>query len=182
MSPVKRSTRPAALVVAAALALSGCTGHEMREGAVINGTSYSMQELQEAVAQIDSIAVNPVGVPGIVYEAAVVHLIDDAFHGSPYTVSDAQLASTMREAGLEGEPNELALDSARFRHYASILQAPGIQEDPAMGPVLEQLNAVTQQDILDLDVEVNPRYGTWAPEQGGVVAEVPSWIRPAGTS
>lgn len=182
MSPVKRSTRPAALVIVAALAVSGCTGPGMREGAVINGTSWSMQELQEAVAQVDSVAVNPVGVPELVYEAAVVHLIDDAFRGSPYSVSDAQLESTMREAGLEGEPNELALDSARFRHYASILQAPGIQQDPAMFPVLEQLNAVTQEDITSLEVEVNPRFGTWQPELGGVVAEVPSWITPSGTS
>lgn len=182
MSPVKRSLRPAALVIAAALALGGCTGHEMREGAVINGTSYSMQEVQEAVGQIDSIAANPVGVPGLVYEAAVVDLIDDAFRGSPYSVSDAQLAATMREAGLEGEPNELTLDSARFRHYAAILQTPGVQEDPAMAPVLEQLNAVTQEDITGLDVQVNPRYGTWDPEQGGVVAEVPAWITPSGTS
>lgn len=174
--------RPAALVIAAALALGGCTGHEMREGAVINGTAYSMQELQEAVGQIDSVAANPTGVPGLVYEAAVVDLIDSAFRGSPYSVTDAQLTATMQEAGLDGEPNALTLDSARFRHYASILQAPGIQEDPAMAPVLVQLNAVTQQDILDLDVEVNPRYGTWEPEQGGVVAEVPSWITPSGTS
>lgn len=179
---MKRSMRPAALVVVAALALGGCSGPGMREGAVINGDAYSLQEVQEAVAQIGSVAVNPVGVPEIIYEAAVVDLIDDAFHGSPYSVSDAQLASTMREAGLKGEPNELALDSARFRHYASILQAPGIQEDPAMGPVLAQLGAVTQEDITGLEVEVNPRYGTWAPEQGGVVTEVPEWITPSGTS
>lgn len=182
MSHVKRSTRPAALVIAASLALSACSGPGMREGAVIHGTAYSMQEVQEAVAQIDSIAANPVDVSQIVYEAAVVPLIDDAFHGSPYSVSDAQLTSTMRGAGLAEEPNELALDSARFRHYASILQAPGIQEDPAMGPVLAQLNSVTQEDILGLDVEVNPRFGTWKPEEGGVVAEVPAWITPSGTN
>lgn len=182
MSHVKRSTRPAALVIAAALALSACSGPGTREGAVINGTSYSMQEVQQAVTQVDSVAANPVDVSQIVYEAAVVHLIDDAFHGSPYTVSDAELTSTMRGAGLEGEPNELALDSARFRHYASILQAPGIQEDPAMAPVLAQLNAVTQEDIVNLEVEVNPRYGTWQPEQGGVVAEVPAWIMQPGTN
>lgn len=182
MSHVKRSMRPAALVISATLVLSGCSGLGQREGAVINGDSYSMQEVQEAVAQIDSIAANPVDVSQIVYEAAVVPLIHDAFVGSPYSVSDVQLTSTMRGAGLEGEPNELALDSARFRHYASILQAPGIQEDPAMGPVLAALNAVTQEDITGLDVEVNPRYGTWSPEQAGVVAEVPAWITPSGTN
>lgn len=182
MSPVKRSTRLAAPALAAALALSACTGTEMRDGAVINGTTFSMDEVQESVAQINAVAANPVDVRQIVYEAAVVPLIDDAFTSSPYAVTDGQLRTTMREAGLADEPNPLALDSARFRHYAAILQAPGIMEDPAMQPVVAQLNAVTQQDIMDLDVEVNPRFGTWDPEQGGVVAEVPAWISQSSTS
>lgn len=179
---VKRATPLSALVVAAALTLSGCSGLGMREGVVIDGTAHSVQEVQEAVAQISAIAANPVDVRQIIYEAAVVPLIDDSFAGSPYTVSDGQLSTTMRDAGLEDDPNELALDSARFRHYAAILQAPGIQEDPEMAPVLERLNAVTQEDITSLDVQVNRRFGTWDAEQGGVVAEVPAWITQSGTN
>lgn len=182
MSPVKSSLRCAALVLTATLAVSGCSGLGMREGVVIEGASYSVEEVQEAVAQINSVAVQPVDVSQIVYEAAVVPLIHDSFSGSPYAVTDSQLRSTMREAGLQDEPNGLTLDSARFRHYAAILQAPGIASDPAMLPVLEQLNAVTQEDITGLQVEVNPRYGTWKPEEGGVVSEVPAWITQSSTS
>lgn len=180
MSHVKRASVPAVLL-AATLALAGCSGTGLQEGAVIDGTSYSVEEVQEAAAQINSIAAQPGDVRSVIYEAAIAPVFADAFAGSPFEVSDAELRTTLRDAGLQDEATDLTLESARFRQYATILQSPDAAADPQMQPVIAQLQGITQEDVNALDVQVNPRFGAWDPANGGVVPQVPEWIAQPGT-
>jgi hypothetical protein len=180
MGRVKRARQLSALVLAATLTLSGCGGSTLQDGAVINGTSYSVREVQQAAQQLEQVTGQPGDPQSVLYEAAVVPLIEDAFAGSTYAVTDAELRRTLADAGLEEDPGDLTLESARFRHYSAMLQAPETLAEEEMAPVLERLNQVTQEDVNALDVEVNPRFGTWDPANGGVVPQVPEWIQSPG--
>ena len=87
---------------------------------------------------------------------------------------------------------------ARYQYYASVLNDPAVQADPAMAdvlaqvdnyaadpqmqPVIAQLQGITQEDVNALDVQVNPRFGAWDPQAGQVVPQVPSWITPSDAS
>lgn len=174
---VKRTTYSVSLAVTAALALGGCSGLGMTEGAVIDGTSYSVPEVQEAAAQLSQISAEPVAPQTVIYEAAVISLLEPAFVGTPFEATDSVLRANLADAGLEEEPSELTLESATFRHYGTVLSAPEAAADPALEPVLIALQSVTVDDIAALPIAVNPRFGTWDPAGGGVAPQVPAWIQ-----
>jgi len=55
--------------------------------------------------------------------------------------------------------------TAALRHYGA---DPADQNDPNIQAAQEQFNAALDQLRTDAEVEINPRYGTWNPEQVGV--------------
>ena len=69
------------------------------------------------------------------------------------------------------------LAAATSRQYQLRLGDPAIMQDPEMAEVVQRAQAVTQEDLAAVDVEINPRYGDWDVDHGGVVPEVPEWIR-----
>lgn len=154
----------------------------MQEGAVIHGTSYSIEEVQESVQQINNIAAEPTDARAVIYEAAIEQIFDDAFAGTNYRLTDADIRANVREAGLQDDALPLTVEVMRLRHYAQLLQSPAALDDEQLMPVVGELQAVTQEDIDALEVEVNPRFGTWDPANGGVIPEVPSWIETPGTN
>lgn len=180
MVRVKRTTRTptsVALAVTATLALAGCSGLGMSEGAVIDGTAYSIADVQEAAAQLSQVSAEPVDVQTVIYEAGVIPLLEPAFVGTPYEATESVLRGSLAEAGLEEEASDLTLEAATFRHYGSVLSSPEAAADPELEPVLVALQSVTQEDIAALPVEVNPRFGAWDASGGGVVPQVPAWIQ-----
>lgn len=176
MTVVKRTTRLSALAAVAALALTGCTGNAMTEGAVIDGTSYSVDEVQEATAQLSSISSQPAQAGQVIHMAALAPFFDQAFDGTSLEVTEGELDGQLEAAGLAEEPNRLTREAARFQYYGTVLQDPAAAEDPAFAEALTQIQQVTEDDIKALDVEVNPRFGTWDAESGQVVPEVPQWV------
>lgn len=175
MSDVKRASYPVSLLVGT-LALAGCSGIDMSEGAVIDGTGYSVQEVQEAAEQMSTIAPEPVDIPTLLYEAGVVSLLDEAFAGSPYEVTESELRSSLADQGLSEEASDLTMESARFRYYGSLVNSEAAAEEGMQEP-LAALQQVTVEDIDALPIEVNPRFGTWDGANGGVVPQVPEWIQ-----
>lgn len=175
MSPVKRATRLTALPLAAALLLSACGGTGTREGVVVGDTSYSVEEVQEAAAHFRALSGQEVSPQAVASVAASVPVLDDYFGGSSYAITEGEVREQLRGGGLEDEATELTLDVARYQYYASVLNDPAAQQDPALIPVMERM-ANYPADLAALDVEINPRFGTWDPANGGVVPQVPSWI------
>lgn len=180
MTRVKRARLLPALALAAAmslsLSLSACSGVGSDPGVSVDGTSYSVAELQEAAQQLDSVAQQGGGTQQIIADLALLPLLEDIFAGSPAEVTDGQLRELLGGAGLS-DPGQATLDATRSRQYQTTLSNPTAFQDPAMADVLARAQAVTQEDLAAVQVEVNPRFGTWDADNGGLSPEVPAWIQ-----
>lgn len=181
MTTVKRALRHTAPALVAALALAGCSGATMQEGVVVNGDAYSMKEVEEATRQFSELSGQQVTPQAVIGVAGAVPVLDEYFAGTSYQPSEQSLRRELAGGGLQGEPNDLTLDIARYQYYASILNDPASQTDPAMAPIMERINNYAA-DVAEQDVQVNPRFGAWDPSAGQVAPQVPEWITPSGTN
>lgn len=181
MTAVKRALRYTAPALAAALALSGCSGATMQEGVIVNGEAYSVKEVEDATRQFSQLNGQKIAPQAVVSVAGAVPVLDEYFEGSTYRPSEQTLRNNLAQSGLEGEATGLTLDVARYQYYASILNNPASQQDPALSPILERIPDY-QADLAEQTVEVNPRFGSWDPASGQVVPQVSSWITESGTS
>lgn len=156
-----RSRRPRALLAAAVTAtllLSGC-GADRDFAVKVNGEAISQAELQEAAQQWNSFAQQAETPQTMISSLAKGAALEPFFADSPLT--DASLASQFQQLDV-AEPSDVLLDFARgrlFENSASSL-------DPAQ----------VQAALADVDVEVNPRFGSWDPAAGAVVPSTPDWI------
>lgn len=180
MTAVKHALRHTAPALVAALTLAGCSGATMQEGVVVNGTAYSVSDVEEATQQFSELSGEDVAPQAVISVAGAVPVLDEYFAGSSYQPSEQMLRNDLSGGGLQDEANQLTLDVARYQYYASILNDPASQADPALAPVLERINGYAT-DLAEQDVEVNPRFGAWDPQAGQVVPQVPEWITESGT-
>ncbi|MFK5633305.1 MULTISPECIES: hypothetical protein [unclassified Ornithinimicrobium] len=177
-----RSRLIPALAVTAALVLSGCSGVGSDLGVAVDDREFSVAELQEATSQLNAASAQ-VGAPQqvggpqqVVADLALLPVLEGIFAGSPAEVSDAQVRSFLTANGVP-DPGVATIAAARSRQYQVALGDPATFEDPAMAEVLARAQSVTTEDLAQVDVEVNPRYGAWDVNNGGVVPEVPAWIQ-----
>lgn len=176
MAPVKRSRVLPALALTAALALSGCSGVGSDPGVSVDGQQFSVAELQEATAQLNQAAAEPTGPQQVVADLALLPLLEEVFAGSPAVLSESQVREVLTASGV-ADPGPATLAAATSRQYQLRLGDPAIMQDPEMADVVQRAQSVTQEDLAAVDVEVNPRYGAWDVDNGGVVPQVPEWIR-----
>jgi hypothetical protein len=181
MTAVKRLIPATAPALVAAVALAGCGGTTMQEGVVVNGSAYSVQEVEETTRQFSELSGQDVAPQAVISIAGAVPVLDEYFAGSTYQASESSLRDELAGGGLDGEPGELTLDVARYQYYASVLNDPAVQADPAMADILAQVDGYAA-DVAEQDVRVNPRFGAWDPQAGQVVPQVPSWITPSDAS
>lgn len=190
MTRVKRSHVLPALAATAALTLAGCGGVGSDLGVAVDGEEYSVTQLQEATSQLNEVATNlPEPMPAfqqtapqqVVTDLALLPLLEGIFAGSPVELSEGQVEEFLGSAGV-AEPGEATLAATRSRQYQSALNDPAIFQDPALSDVLVRAQSVTPEDLAAVDVEVNPRYGTWDVGNGGIVQGVPAWIQSADDS
>jgi hypothetical protein len=184
MTPVKRSRVIPALALTATLALAGCSGVGSDLGVAVEGDEYSVTELQRATTELNEVAANlqeplpafqQTDPQQVIADLALLPLLDEVFAGSPAEVTQARVRQFLSGAGVS-DPGEATLEAARSRTYQSALGDPATFQDPAMAGVLERAQAVTEEELAEIDVEVNPRYGSWDVANGGVVPRVPEWI------
>jgi hypothetical protein len=159
----------AAALLALAAALAGCTTLEKaRSAAIVNGTSISQAEVTEVTTAVNQYLVSPGGTP--ISESDTVRTLILA----PFVLNE------VRKSG------SWAPDA---RYNALVARIPGAsratQDFLATSVVLEQGGPLTQNDanaILDelkkANIQVDPRYGTFDPNTGGLVAPENNWIRP----
>ncbi|WP_228255069.1 hypothetical protein [Ornithinimicrobium avium] len=183
---MKRSRLVPALALTAILALAGCSAVGSDTGVSVDGQSYSMDDLHQATTQLNE-AFGPqaggqqLGAQQVIASLALLPLLDQVFEGSPAVVSDTEVRSSLGENGVS-DPGPATMDAERSRLYQTKLGDPATLQDPAMAEVLARAQSVTEEDLAAVDVEVNPRYGTWDVANGGLVPQVPAWIQSSDDS
>ncbi|WP_151524958.1 hypothetical protein [Serinicoccus kebangsaanensis] len=173
---MKRAYTLTSAAALATLALAGCGGVGMTDGVVIEGTGYSVDEVQEAAQQLSDVSPEPVTVPTVIYQAGVAPLLSGLFDGTSYEVTETDVRGVLADAGLEGEASELTVQAATFQQYGAVINDQAALADEELAPVVAELQTVTAEDIGALPVQVNPRFGSWSATGDGVLPQVPEWI------
>lgn len=166
MGSVKQRSRTVATltVLTAALLLGGCAGSGVSSGeaATVGDTTISESDLQEVTTQFNEVAQQPMTPSQVLDTLIKAPALEQMVAGSGQEVTDQELLSQLAELpGAPGEPNPLMVD---FLHGVVYSQMVGGQVPPEL--------------FADLEVEVNPRYGTWDPEAVSLADEAPEWITP----
>lgn len=164
---MKRRTKVAATLIplTAAVLLGGCGGSGVSSGqaATVGDTTIAESDLQEVTAQFNAIAQQPTTPSQVLDTLIKAPVLEEMMAGSGQEVTNQELLSELAELpGAPGEPNPLMVD---YLHGLVYSQMVGGQVPPEL--------------FDDLDVEVNPRYGSWDPETVSLVDEAPEWITPA---
>lgn len=161
--------RTTAIALAGILALSACAGPTSAEtAAVVDGRVITEQEVREATSQINR-AFNPQQ-PLTAAQTLTLLIRAPYINEAAAAAGRAQSESAAR-AALKDFP-ETPADST-----VEILQAEAS---------LQQVDDAGRQELTEkfaeLDMQINPRYGTFDPAQAALVADRPNWLVPAADS
>ena len=188
MTRLSRTAAALSLALAVTAGLAGCSEERLGSAAVIDGTSISTDELQQATQGYLKV------VPGadageaqrrILERMILSRVIDEAarkqgVHASAGAVAkqrDDVLASTGGRKGLveqlanQQQPVVLAPSyiDRWFKDrvlYTRLARSYADGGDPTSGENLTRTSAALLAAGRSMDIEVNPRYGTWNPRRG----------------
>lgn len=152
-----------AAVVAGVLAVSGCATAD--SAAVVDGERISEQELQEAVAQLNTAAPganldNRTALTLLLRAPFTTPIAAEAGKG----LSDSQVVAALRTDDL----NPAAIDIVRTSDAFN-------PQNPAVLTQEEQVRVLREMEKAD--ISVNPRYGTFDPRSFAVGATSVNWIQ-----
>jgi hypothetical protein len=171
-SSVRRSV--AALVLGAALATAGCGATTADRAAVVDGSVISETELQSAMREVNGMEptllqqpLTPSGTLTALVQAPVVLAV---LADKGVAVSDSVARQAAAQRGL-AEPSEGTLQIVRLATAIGTAQEQGVVTEVEANEVNKRL--------AELDVEVNPRYGTYDAANASVTLTQPAWITPA---
>lgn len=152
----------AGIAIAGALVLAGCGNAPLDHAATIDGQRISETDLQEVTQEFNGLAPQPI-TPGEILTVLVqLPVLEDLAADAGSQITDGELVEQIRTIPqAPDEPSDLFLDLVRGLSYQ---QLAGGQ--------------LPQEQLDDLEVDINPRYGTWDPAQAAVVDEDPAWILP----
>lgn len=189
----RRLTAAAGLACAATLLLSGCSDARLGAAAVVDGNAIPVSELQDATNEY--LEIIPGGNPkqaqvAILQSMIISEVLDEVAQDNGVRVPDGKIAAE-RDDLFEsfGGRRGLVRTLANSQQQPTILAPSGVErwvkdrllfnaiaEEVGGGPLNtadpeSQQVLVEVQDQLtkageDLDIEVNPRYGTWNPKRG----------------
>lgn len=164
-TPVKTTRLLAAATAAGALLLSGCgTAGTANTAAIVDGKRITESGVLAATEQVNQIAGQPVPARQVVTQLIIAPTVAQVLAERGGTSSEAAARSAVASVG---DPEPYLIDLVRLS-----LDLNAMTEE-------ERTEAIAR--IQDLDVEVNPRYGSFDPERGAVSPVTPDWIAdPAG--
>lgn len=173
-SSVRRTV--AALVLGAALATAGCGATTADRAAVVDGSVISETELQAAMREVNGMEpallqqpLTPSGTLTALVQAPVVLAV---LAEKGVAVSDSVARQAAAQRGLR-EPSEATLQIVRLATAIGTAQEQGLVTEAEATEVNTRLAA--------LDVEVNPRYGTYDAQAASIQLTQPSWITTTDT-
>jgi hypothetical protein len=158
--------RTTAIALAGVLALSACAGTTSAEtAAVVDGRVITEQQVREATAQINK-AFKPEQ-PLTAAQTLTLLIRAPYINEAAAAAGRAQSESAAR-AALKDFPETPAESTVEILQAEASLQ----QIDDA------GRQALTQK-FAEVDMDINPRYGTFDPQQASLVAVQPNWLAPA---
>ena len=189
----RRLTAAAGLACAATLLLSGCSDARLGAAAVVDGTAIPVSDLQDATNEYLTIV--PGGDPkqaqvAILQSMIISEVLDEVAQDNGVRVPDGRIAAERDDLFKSfGGRRGLVRTLANSQQQPTILPPSGVErwvkdrllfnaiaEEVGGGPLNtadpeSQKVLVEVQDQLtkageDLDIEVNPRYGSWNPKRG----------------
>ncbi len=169
---VRRSV--AALAVGAALVLAGCGGPAGPDrAAVVDGQVISETSLQAAMSEVNAMnpqllqeKLTPTGTLTALVQAPLVLTYLD---GLGVRVSDSVAKQDAQQRGI-ADPADSTLEVIKLASAISTAQTEGRLTEADAATLTEQLKA--------LDIDVNPRYGTFNPETASIELTTPDWVTP----
>jgi len=163
----------AALAVGAALVVAGCAGPAGPDrAAVVDGKVITETALQAAMSEVNAMnpqllqqQLTPTGTLTALVQAPVVLSYLD---GLGVRVSDSVATQDAQDRGI-ADPADSTLEVIRLASAISTAQTDGKLTDAAAATLTEQLQA--------LNIDVNPRYGTFNPQTASVELTTPGWVK-----
>ncbi len=168
---MKKAPRTMAVVAVSLLALVGCS-YSPADAAVVDGIRVTDAEVQATAPVLAPLLQTPSNAAPIVVQSEVQGVIAErlgAAKGIPLTDAARQpvIAADPALTTLAKDPASAAF-AARLANLQIVVQAVGDQE------LLTACNAA--------QVEMNPRYGAWSPDQCAITVDLGGLSRPAPTS
>jgi hypothetical protein len=159
---VKTPRLLAAVIAAAVLALSACGRADT--AAVVDGQVISESGVLATSEQVAQYASQPMATRDLINRLVVLPAVLEVLEERGVTISDAAARSAV--AGID-DPTPYLLDLARL--------------DLAIGQMTQEDMVEVTSRLGEADVQINPRYGTFNPDQALVVPTQPDWLAdPAG--
>jgi hypothetical protein len=189
----RRLTAAAALSCAAVLLLGGCSDERLGAAAVVDGQPIPVSDLQDATN--DYLTVVPGADPqqaqvSILQSMIISDVLDEVAQDNGVRVPDGRVAAE-RDDLFEsfGGRRGLVRTLANSQQQPTILPPSGVERwvedrllfnaiaeevgggplntsDPESQEVLVEVQDQLTRAGEDLDIEVNPRYGTWSARRG----------------
>jgi hypothetical protein len=154
---VKTPRLLAAVAAAATLALTGCGRADT--AAVVDGHVITESGIFATSEQVAEYASQPMATSDLLNRLVVLPAVLEVLGERGVTISDAAARSAVATID---SPTPYLLDLARL--------------DLAIGQLTQDDMAEVTRRLAEADVEINPRFGSFNPEQAAVVATSPDWI------
>lgn len=147
----------AAATAAAALVLSGCG--TANTAATVDGTRISESGVLATSEQVNRVSSQPMQPAQVLTQLIIQPTVAEVLAERGVTISDAAARSAVPDIG---EPEPYLLDIVKLN--MGIQQMTDAEREEAIGRIQE------------LDVNVNPRYGTFDAERGTIAPVTADWI------
>lgn len=168
---VRRSL--AALAVGAALVVAGCSGAGPDRAAIVDGQVISETAMQTAMAQVNAMdpqlltaKLTPTSTLNALIQAPVILTYLDE---RGVRVSDSVATQDAAKRGI-ADPADSTLAIVKLASALSTAQTDGSFTQDDVATLTQKLQA--------LEVEANPRYGTYDPQTAQVQLTSPGWVTP----
>jgi hypothetical protein len=165
--PSVRTAAPAALVLGAAVLLSGCGAQRPGAAAIVNGRVITDADAQQVAEQISTVpGVQQKLTPGDTLVSLILapFVIDQAEKDGK-GVSEDQARTAVKEIA---NPSPATLEFVRTSLAANALS--------------EQARTAVLSEVSKAKISVNPRYGTLDRKQLTLKPPAPNWMKPAPAS
>lgn len=173
---VVSTSRPLRIVAAlliAALALAGCSARP-GTAAVVDGRSISESELSDAVEDLTALLGAPAGTTPVLERLIKEPVAVEVGSEIGISVTDDQVHDFLDGiAEQEGRQPPASYSSGATTVGRFIMITSAAPQDETGAQLLQEIETRS----AELDVELNPRYGTWA--DGAPMAQTPEWIQRA---
>lgn len=165
-----------AVLVTAAVALSGCGPVEAGSAAIVGDRRISARELEQATADINTFLGpdNPVSEQALLFDLII----------SPYVIKRAAAVKAgvlASEADARKElvakvphPSDAAIEVVRVELSLNRVQQLGQQAQNQ--ETVQYVYSGVQNDLKNVDIDVNPRYGTFDKTKMTVTEAVRNWL------